>query len=219
MNYKTFENDDKPFTYKQTGWDWLDKNIAWAKKYGIYLILDIHVSQGGYQVLAEGAGLWNNKKNQDRFIAMWKEIAKHYKNEPTIAGFDLLNEPTVSKSRDQWKDLANRTVKEIRKVDKNHLIVMECILGIANTYGTYHKIENLFLINDDNVLYSFHFYHPHDYTHQYTVWTGFKDKEGGKYPDENKDIIFWEKSGNYSKKEVRNKKYLEEKIKKYIEAG
>src|SRR5687767_9317069 len=30
LNYKTLEDDQKPYTYKKEGWDWIDKNIAWA---------------------------------------------------------------------------------------------------------------------------------------------------------------------------------------------
>jgi endoglucanase len=31
LNYKTLEDDQQPYTYKQEGWNWIDKNIAWAK--------------------------------------------------------------------------------------------------------------------------------------------------------------------------------------------
>ncbi|MFQ3577177.1 MAG: hypothetical protein SNJ77_12150 [Cytophagales bacterium] len=27
LNYKTFENDNSPYQYKQSGWDWIDNNI------------------------------------------------------------------------------------------------------------------------------------------------------------------------------------------------
>ncbi len=181
INYKTFEDDKNPFKYKQSGWDWLDKNIAWAKKHGIYLILNIHVPQGGYQSLNQGANLWNSNDDRERFINLWKEIASHCKNEPAVAGYDLLNEPVVTNSIDQWKNLAEQTIDEIRKEDKNHLIIIECALGISNKYETYHRIDNLFLVNDNNVLYSFHFYEPHEFTHQKAPWTAFGD--GGNYPD------------------------------------
>jgi len=32
LNYHFFEDDTNPYNYKQTAWDWLDQNIAWAKK-------------------------------------------------------------------------------------------------------------------------------------------------------------------------------------------
>ena len=42
MNYRTFESDDAPGQYLADGWQWLDDNIAWAKKHGIYLVLNMH---------------------------------------------------------------------------------------------------------------------------------------------------------------------------------
>ncbi len=210
MNYKTFEDDCRPFKYKQTGWEWLDRNIAWAKKYGIYLILDMHVPQGGTQYTNEGTGLWFNKKNQRRYMALWKAIAKRYANEKIIAGYDLLNEPVVTRSIDQWRDLANRTVKEIRSVDKNHVMVMECILGIMTDWRSFHRAENIFLINDDNVLYSFHFYFPFSFSHQFAIWTGMK--KGGKYPDND----LWENTID-RRQMRRNRDYLEYEMMKYVD--
>jgi aryl-phospho-beta-D-glucosidase BglC (GH1 family) len=170
----------------------------------------MHIPQGGTQYTLEGADLWSSKKNQKRFIALWKAIAKRYKDEPVIAGYDLLNEPIVPRSRDQWKNLANQVTREIRTVDKNHLIIMESILGIATDWRSFHRIENLLLINDDNVLYSFHFYLPHSFTHQFAIWTQFK--EGGKYPDDNTA-----ESTVNGLRMKRNKEFIQYEFNKYIE--
>ena len=75
LNYRTFESDANPFSYKQSGWDWIDKNIAWARKYDIRLILNMHAPQGGYQSQGTGDALWTNMVNQDRVVALWKAIA------------------------------------------------------------------------------------------------------------------------------------------------
>ena len=44
MNYLTFEDDANPYQYKESGWKWIDQNIAWAKKYGVYLIGSLRYS-------------------------------------------------------------------------------------------------------------------------------------------------------------------------------
>ncbi len=54
LNYRIFEDDLFSFTYKNTGFNWLDKNIAWVKEQGIYLVLNMHVPQGGFQSLGKG---------------------------------------------------------------------------------------------------------------------------------------------------------------------
>jgi endoglucanase len=181
MNYKTFENDNAPYQYKKTGWDWIEQNIAWAKKYGIYLILNMHVPQGGFQSNGDGDALWDITENQNRLTALWKAIADKYKNEPQIAGLGLVNEPAASKSKQQWQQLAQRITNEIRTVDKQHIVFVEKAT-IKGNNGEDADL-NFPLITDNNTVYEFHIYEPFQFTHQFFQWTGLGD--GGKYPDEN----------------------------------
>ena len=58
MNYRTFESDAAPGKNLDDGWQWLDDNIAWAKRHGVYLILNMHVPPGGFQSLGNGKALW-----------------------------------------------------------------------------------------------------------------------------------------------------------------
>lgn len=182
LNYKTFESDNAPYTYKQTGWDWINQNVEWAKKYGVYLILNMHYPQGGYQSGGTGDMLWNAVESQNRLTALWGEIAKKYKDEPTIIGFGLVNEPIPISSLEQWKNLAQRITDEIRKEDKNHIVFVERPIFIKSNPPEDANL-NFPVIDDDNLVYEFHDYDPHPYTHQLFDWTGLGD--GGKYPDEN----------------------------------
>ncbi|HBJ25207.1 MAG TPA: retaining beta-glycosidase, partial [Ruminococcaceae bacterium] len=75
LNYRWFEDDDKPYTYKQEGFDYIDQSIAWAKKYGIGLVLNMHYPQGGYQSQGKGTALWTDPENQKRLVSLWGEIA------------------------------------------------------------------------------------------------------------------------------------------------
>lgn len=186
LNYKWFEDDARPYTYKQTGWDWLDQNITWAKKNGIYLILNVHVPQGGYQSQGKGTALWDVPENQNRLAAWWKAIAKRYAAEPTVAGYDLVNEPVTTRSIDQWKDLATKLTKAIREVDTGHLIVVERLNGTTDGWRDYNGERNLFLVPDDNVLYQFHIYDPFEYTHQQFAWANRSPDDNERYSDETK---------------------------------
>jgi endoglucanase len=181
LNYKTFENDATPYQYKQTGWDWLDKNIGWAKKNGIYLILNMHIPQGGFQSQGGGDGLWTNTENQKRLIALWKAIAAKYKTEKQVIGFGLVNEPVPTSSVNQWQDLAQRITTEIRKEDIDHIVFVERALFIKGQSET--ADFNFPSVNDHNSVYEFHLYEPFYFTHQLFSWAGLGD--GGTYPDNN----------------------------------
>ncbi len=172
LSYVVFEDDQNPFVYHQEAWDWLDQNLAWAADHGIYLILDMHVPQGGYQGGSDlGPTLWNDRQNQERLAALWRAIAERYRDEPAIAAFDLVNEPTPTGDSSQWPTLAQELIDKIREVDTNHLIVVQ-----RSFYD-----EFPFLLDDDNVMYDAHFYDPGQFTIQYEFFSGSGD--GGFYPD------------------------------------
>ncbi len=153
-----------PFNYRILK-EWikvLDNVIYWAKKYKIYVILDMHAAPGcqnpDWHSDSNGRiRLFKNKKYQDRTIQLWDCIAKRYKNEGTIAGYDLLNEPVV---KNPYKDLVpfyKRLITTIRESDINHIIFLE-----ANNWSI--DIECLKKINSVNLIYSIHFYPPIDFT-------------------------------------------------------
>lgn len=188
MNYKTFEDDANPYQYKQSGWDWIDTNIKWAKANKVYLILNMHVPQGGFQSLGNGTALWDIVENQNRFKALWKAIAERYKNEPTIAGFDLLNEPVTTTSIDQWQVLAQGTIDSIRTVDHTHIIFVERLNAVGSNWTNDSNL-NFIDLNDANLCYEFHFYLPFEFTHQGASWIQPPLAVGEIYPNEKKVVV------------------------------
>lgn len=180
LNYKILEDDATPYQYKQTGWNWIEQNILWAKKHGIYLILNMHAPQGGYQSQGNGDALWNDIENQNRLTALWKAIANKYKDETQIIGYGPVNEPVPSTNISQWQQLAQRIINEIRTADKNHILFIEKAIWVKGQAET--TDYNFPAVTDNNMAYEFHFYDPHPYTHQLFSWAGTGD--GGKYPDE-----------------------------------
>jgi endoglucanase len=183
LNYLTFEDDGAPYVYKDAGWAWIDQNVAWAKAHGIYLLLNMHVPQGGFQSNGAGGALWSVPSNQDRLTALWQAIARRYADEPMIAGFGLVNEPEPTASRQQWQDLASRLTAAIRSVDPHHIVFVERPIAVAGDFNSDADM-NLFTVGDPNVAYEFHFYDPTDYTFQLQPWNNTPD--GGSYPDATK---------------------------------
>lgn len=170
FNYRYFEDDKNPGKYDSSGFHYLDKAVAWAGKHNIYVILDLHAApgwqnQGWHSDNPYGASLlWENKDYQERVKNLWIYIADHYKNEPQVAGYDLLNEPNAPKM-----DILNKLYKEwteaIRTVDKNHIIFVE-----GNRYS--QIFEGLDEPFDDNLAYSSHNYYRRA-THKARKYPGY----------------------------------------------
>lgn len=179
FSYRLIEDDENIFKYKEEGFKYIDKLIEWCKKYDIYIILDLHAAQGSqnpdFHSDSEGnAGLWNKEIYRKRVVSLWRKIAERYKEERTIAGYDLLNEPVTFKFNLLYQ-LYIETTKAIREVDKNHLIFLE-----GNFYAS--NFETISPPFEKNLVYNFHFYYP---------WLPLRPPENFSYPDRdcNKDKL------------------------------
>jgi endoglucanase len=86
-------------TWLAKGFQLTDSLLSWCKADKIYLILDLHATPGG-----QGAdiaisdrdttkpSLWQSEANQQKIIALWKNLAERYAAEQWIGGYDLINE-------------------------------------------------------------------------------------------------------------------------------
>ena len=193
MHWRTFESDAKPGEYLDDGWAWLDRNIEWARRHKVYVVLNFHAPPGGYQSTGKGDALWTVRDHQLRLAALWRAIAQRYVNEPVIAGYDLVNEPVVPRHRSEWQVLAQELSRTIRRVDGRHPVIVERVNAVAGNWSN-DAAMNFVKIDDPNVIYTFHFYEPFEYTHQYASWTELRHREGGPYPRDRFRDKAWLKS-------------------------
>ncbi|MBC7319465.1 glycoside hydrolase family 5 protein [bacterium] len=188
FNYRHFEDDMNPGKFDPNGFYYLDRAIEWGKKYNIYIILDLHAApgwqnRGWHSDNPYGITLlWGNRDYQERVKNLWVYIAEHYKDEPYVAGYNLLNEPDAPNM-----EILNRLYKEwtyaIRSVDKRHIIFIE-----GNRYS--QVFEGLDEPFDDNLVYSSHNYTIA--THRARKYPGYV---GNVYADKNwMEKIFLERN-------------------------
>ena len=130
FNYRHFEDDMNPTVILEAGLKHLDRVIKICADHEIYTILDLHAA-AGYQNQdwhsdnpSRQALFWQHKHFQDRAVWLWEIIADRYKNNPWVAGYDPLNEPS-DPSGERLDAFYRRVVAEIRKIDPDHIIFLE----------------------------------------------------------------------------------------------
>ena len=70
----------------------LDQAVDWCSELGIYVIIDWH-SIGNLQMEMFQHDIYETTKRETYYF--WKTIARHYKDIPTVAFYEIYNEPTV----------------------------------------------------------------------------------------------------------------------------
>ncbi|HEU6448214.1 MAG TPA: glycoside hydrolase family 5 protein [Verrucomicrobiae bacterium] len=109
-----------------------------------------------------------------KFLALWKQIAAHYKKFPMQLAFELDNEPHDNATAAAMNPIYAKSILEIRKSNPRRTIFVE-----PATWGSIDQLTNLTLPADDNVIVSVHCYDPFYFTHQGATWAGDDTKVVG----------------------------------------
>ena len=123
--------------------------------------------------------LRNDPYAVDRFIMLWRKLAAHYATRnPDKLFFEILNEPEVNDPY-RWAGIQARAAAAIREAAPRNTIIA--------TGANYSDLPDLLAMHplpDDNVIYTFHFYDPHVFTHQGATWSvpAWSYEHGIPYP-------------------------------------
>ena len=161
FSYRLFVSEAVPAKLEGEGYRLLDDVVAWCRKEGLYVILDMHAAPGGQtgDNIDDSWGypfLFESAESQDLTVNIWRKIAARFRGEPTVIGYDLLNEPiahyfNAADLNPKLEPLYRKILAGIREVDRNHLI----FLGGAQWDTNFKVFGPPF---DDKLVYTFHKY-------------------------------------------------------------
>jgi len=167
VDYPLLESDSQPFTYRDQGFAYIDRCLEWCRRRGLGVVLDLHRAPGFSFTAFSESTLFQSLAQQDRFVALWEEITRHYEDSSANLAFELLNE-IVLPSSSPWNSLARRAIAAIRSIDSRRVIIVG-----GNRYNAASELANLSLPDDPRLLYTFHFYEPMVFTHQKARWVQY----------------------------------------------
>ena len=137
---------------------YLDDAVKMILDHDLAVVIDIHPESD-----------FKAKLSHDEFVEQfsdyWRALARHYaKLDPDRVFFEILNEPEMS-DRYRWYGVQSRLATAIREGAPQHTIIVAGAQWSADD-------QLLFLepLRDPNIIYNFHFYEPHLFTHQGATW-------------------------------------------------
>ncbi len=155
-----FEMLNEDGTLKETAFDRMEWFIQNCEERGLYVLIDMHGAVGsqngkdhsGDITIPDVGDYYGNEENIQKTVALWEEIARRYKDNPWVCGYDLLNEPSAV-GTPQFEEY-DRLYDAIRAIDTNHVIYMQAIWEPTH-------LPNPDYYDWKNVAYQYHFYGWH----------------------------------------------------------
>jgi len=137
----------------------LDEALDMLAASGLAVVLDLHPSDEFKIKL----------RTDDRAVSaladFWRSLARHVAaRDPERLFLEIMNEP-MAEDPFRWMGIQARVAAAIREGAPRHTIVA--------TGPRWSSVDQLLLIEpvaDRNVIYNFHFYEPHNFTHQGATW-------------------------------------------------
>ena len=116
-------------------------------------------------------------RHREEFLAMWGQIAEHYKDAPSEVLFEVLNEPNGKLTPEAWNRLFRDALAVIRRSNPTRTVIVGP--GQWNNINALPKLE--LPEEDRNLIVTVHYYSPFEFTHQGAPWTGQRDKLGVRW--------------------------------------
>jgi endoglucanase len=136
--------------------------VQWAVDEALAQNLNIIVNVHHYDELNK-----DPVADEARYLAIWQQIAEHFKAYPDTVYFELLNEPhdTFNGNTALWNELLAKALNVVRESNPERAV----IVGPTN-WNSITSLGQLELPDDPNLIVTVHFYDPFEFTHQGAEW-------------------------------------------------
>jgi endoglucanase len=141
---------------------YLDAAVKMILDQGMAVVIDLH-PESDFK-----ARLTKDDSFVQEFADFWRALAKHYSTwDPERVFFEILNEPEFS-DRYRWYGVQAKLATAIREGAPQHTII-----AAGARWSNDDELVFLEPLRDPNVIYNFHFYDPHIFTHQGATWGSY----------------------------------------------
>lgn len=222
VDYEVLEKDSGeqiPAGFKR-----VEQVVLWCRESKLNIVLDLHKAYG-YDFNDAGNdeknNLFSSEALQNRFVTLWINMVEAFAQYDNVA-FELLNEVVEKENAESWNRLIEKTVKEIRKKAP----VAPIIYG-GIQWNSVKTLKLLDIPQDENIIFTFHFYEPLLFTHQKAYWVKNMDPEQTVpypenmeyYREESKKLGYQGEVVTLADSETMGVEFVEEMISEAIKAA
>ncbi len=141
---------------------YLDAAVKMILDHGLAVVIDLHPDSEFKARLAKDDSF------VQEFSDFWRVLARHYSTwDAERVFFEILNEPEMT-DRYRWSGVQAKLAAAIREGAPQHTMIA--------AGGRWSDDDDLVFVEplrDSNVIYNFHFYEPHIFTHQGATWSSY----------------------------------------------
>jgi endoglucanase len=141
---------------------YLDAAVKMILGQGLAVVIDLHPDSEFKTRLAKDDSF------VQEFADFWRTMARHYSTwDSERIFFEILNEPEMS-DRYRWSGVQGKLAAAIREGAPQHAMI-----AAGGRWSDDDDLVFLEPLRDPNVIYNFHFYEPHIFTHQGANWSSY----------------------------------------------
>jgi endoglucanase len=138
---------------------YLDAAVKMILDQGLAVVIDLHPDSDFK------ARLMKEDSFVQEFADFWRALARHYSTwDAERVFFEILNEPEMS-DRYRWYGVQAKLAAAIREGAAQHTMI-----AAGARWSDDDDLVFIEPLRDSNVIYNFHFYDPHIFTHQGATW-------------------------------------------------
>jgi endoglucanase len=141
---------------------YLDAAVKLILDHGLAVVIDLHPDSEFKARLAKDDSF------VQEFSDFWRVLARHYSTwDSERVFFEILNEPEML-DRYRWLGVQANLAAAIREGAPQHTLI-----ATGARWSDDDDLVFLEPLRDSNVIYTFHFYEPHIFTHQGATWSSY----------------------------------------------
>ncbi|HSL46326.1 MAG TPA: glycoside hydrolase family 5 protein [Anaerolineales bacterium] len=146
----------------------VDQVVGWALERDLAIILDFHHYE---EIMTDP---WSHR---ERYLSIWEQVARHYREYLPSLLFELLNEPNDQLNASLWNQYLMGSLAIVRETNPTRDVVIGPV-----SWNAYDRLFTLDVPEDEHLIVTFHYYLPFPFTHQGAEWVGRHHRHGSAPP-------------------------------------